>query len=111
MRNFSALARVHAYHMAGVDNPPPVPPPPIAPVITAVNSTHASWRGAALASTYTLETSSDGKSGWVVCGKPSSATDNDTPFRLPCAVLSYIRVVPVGVTGLRGPASLPFPTS
>jgi hypothetical protein len=109
MRSFAAKARRHAFRMRGVEAPPPVEAPPVAPLVTAVSATHVSWAGAAMAANYSVELSLDGGDWRVVCNR--CATDNETPFAVRGGVAagSSVRVTGFGVMGLASPMSKVWP--
>jgi hypothetical protein len=105
---FGESVRAHAFRMRGVDTPSPIGPPTVPPIVTAVNSTHVNWRGAALAANYSvsIKGSAVGASWRLVCDR--CATDNGTPLKIAGGIAagSSVQVRGYGVTGLASPPSM-----
>jgi len=104
--------RTHAYKVSGT-SPLPSHRTPAAPEITSLKAGNMSapseiaWRGASVASNYSVEQSSSGNSLWSVIYQ--GATDNQTPLRSPNITItlgSYYRVRGFNLDGNPGPFSL-----
>ncbi|HYU72354.1 MAG TPA: cellulase family glycosylhydrolase [Ktedonobacteraceae bacterium] len=112
MRADAGLLRIHAYTMRGEPAPADSPPgvPQIGVVIRGGPHDVIIWRGAALATNYTIERSTSSASGpWaVICDK--CATDMSTPWTdttTPRGALWY-RVIAHNVLGVAGNPSSPY---
>jgi hypothetical protein len=106
MKEFVQQLRAVNAAMVGAPAPQPLPPP-LAPAVTAVAQGALSWRGAALASSYAIQTAPAQGGPWVdVDGQPS---DDDAPWRVPGGLPAgrWVRLRGVGAEGLSGPWSDP----
>lgn len=105
MQRFVRDLRANGAAMAGAPAPAPLPPP-LTPAVTAVAGGRLSWRGAALAVSYNVQTAPSQTGPWSdVTGSPS---DNDAPWAVPggLAVGLWVRLRGVGIDGsLSGPWS------
>ncbi|QBD78350.1 hypothetical protein EPA93_21045 [Ktedonosporobacter rubrisoli] len=102
MRASIQLFRTHAYRMRR--SALPALSVPGTAQITSVGNHQLTWRGTALADTYTIERSSNGVDGpWtVICDR--CATDNDTPWidkTMPAGKVFY-RIKAYNLTGQAG---------
>ena len=81
-------------------------PTPLTPTITAIQGGSLSWRGAALAATYVVQTADSENGPWTtVKGEP---TDNDDPWIIPGGPKNWVRLMGVGAEGVAGPWSAPY---
>ena len=104
MRNFSA---------AMMQLPAPAPyPTPLEPLVTAASAAAGTlaWRGAAMASTYEVQTAAAASGPWATVSPPAGVTDNDAPWRVPGGQFKqgeWVRLRGIGLDGAQGPFSAP----
>lgn len=85
-------------------------PLPLQPTIDSQKGNSITWRGAAGAASYSVDTSTAGPNGpWAnVCSQ--CVTDNGLPYAVPGSLPSgtWLQVTPYNIDGLAGPASQPY---
>ena len=107
MARFVAALCASGAAMAGAGAPAPLPAP-LTPAVTAAQGGRLSWRGAALAATYQVQTAPTASGPWQDSG--GTPADDSAPWAVPGGLPTgaWVRLRGVGEEGLTGPWSSPW---